>query len=278
MVYFQIEYYALRAVDFTGGMSMLIKRTFCILLAAVFTLALPCLSLAASQEKTVFADGDSGETVLRIQIRLRELGYLPYRPTGVYRAMTVEAVKAFQERCGSYGTPLAVDGRVGPESMKRLFDPNAPRVRIPDSVHMPRGPVSAQLAEKGALIAWSEIKPKLKSGAAYTAIDCNTGERFRLVFIGGENHAEMELYSAEDKQAFDTVCGEEYNFLKRPIVVEVNGERAAASMQCMPHGSGTVSTNGMDGHICVFFSGSLSHVANVPDIEHESIIRQAAGQ
>ena len=257
---------------------MVFRRTLCILLAAVSALALPMLSFASPQDQKIHSDGDSGEAVLRIQIRLRELGYLPYRPTGVYRAMTVDAVKAFQERCGSYGAPLAVDGRAGPESIKRLFDPNAPRVRIPESVNMPRGPIAPQLAVKGQPATWGEVKPLLTAGTAYTVFDCNTGASFRMVFSGGENHAEMELYSTEDKAAFDSVCGDEYNFLKRPIVVEIGNMRAAASMQCMPHGEDKAEGNGMDGHVCVFFSGSLSHVGGVPDMEHEVIVRQAAGQ
>ena len=257
---------------------MVLKRTVCILMTLLMAFGVPALSLASSQPAVIYTDGDSGEAVLRIQLRLRELGYLSYPPTGVYRAMTVDAVKAFQTRCGSYGAPLAVDGRIGPETMKQLFDPNAPRVRIPDSVHMPRGPIASTLAAKGQLVDWSTVKTKLIKGSVYTVTDCNTGESFRLVFSGGENHAEMELFSSDDKPVFDTVCGGEYNFLKRPVVVNIGGTGVAASMQCMPHGAAEVNSNGMDGHICVFFLGSLSHVGNLADIEHEATVRQAAQQ
>lgn len=257
---------------------MSIRRYLCLLLTCLLALAVPALSFASANAPSVYSDGDSGEMVLRIQIRLRELGYLPYRPTGVYRGMTVEAVKAFQESSTAHGSALAVDGVMGPESIARLFDPNAPRVTIPDSVRMPRGPVAPTLKAKGQLLSWSDVKAQLASGSEYTVTDCNTGEKFRLVFTGGENHAEMELFSSEDKAAFDAVCGDEYNFLKRPVTVNIGGVEAAASMQCMPHGADSVSNNGMDGHICVFFSGSLSHAASLPDIEHEATVRHAAGQ
>lgn len=256
----------------------MLKRALCIMLTVLFCMAVPLMAFASQSSSAIYSDGDSGEAVLRIQLRLRELGYLSYPPTGVYRAMTVEAVKEFQTRCGTFGMPLAVDGRMGPESMKRLFDPNAPRVRIPDSVHMPRGPIASQLVAKGQLIAWSEIRSKLTEGREYTVTDCNTGEKFKLVFSGGENHAEMEPAASEDLEIFKILCGGEYNFLKRPVTVSIGGVEAAASMQCAPHGSQTVSSNGVEGHICVFFSGSLSHVANMPDAEHELMIRQAAGQ
>lgn len=71
---------------------------------------------------------------MRIQIRLRELGYLWFKPTGVYRAMTVKAVEEFQTRCVAYGERLGVDGRMGEQSMLELFAPSAPKFRIPDSV------------------------------------------------------------------------------------------------------------------------------------------------
>lgn len=255
---------------------MVFKRAFSFILTLLFLLAVPALSLASGSAAAIYSDGDSGEAVIRIQLRLRELGYLCYPPTGVYRAMTVDAVKAFQERCGSYGSPLAVDGRMGPESMKRLFDPNAPRVRIPDSVHMPRGPIAERLAVKGQLVSWSEVKTKLSAGRTYTATDCNTGSAFRLVFAGGENHAEMQLASDEDAAVFLECCGGEHNFLKRPIVVDIDGIGTAASMLCMPHGAAGASAG--EEHICVFFYGSLSHVGNLPDIEHDSAVLKAASQ
>ncbi|MBR5948740.1 MAG: peptidoglycan-binding protein [Clostridia bacterium] len=257
---------------------MLFRRTTCIFMTLLLLFSVSALSFASSSAPRIYSDGDSGEAVLRIQIRLRELGYLSYPPTGVYRAMTVEAVKAFQTRCGSYGTPLAVDGRIGSETMKQLFSQNAPRVAIPDSVHMPRGPIASALVVTGKLVDWSEVESKLTVGSVYTLTDCNTGESFRLVFTGGANHAEMELFSSDEKPVFDAVCGGEYNFLKRPVVVKIGGVDVAASMQCAPHGLDTVADNGIDGHVCVFFSGSLSHVGALADVEHETIVRQAAKQ
>ena len=62
----------------------------------------------------------------------------------------------------------------------------------------------------------------------YTVIDCNTGKEFKLVFTGGENHAEAELASESELEAFNYICGSEYNFLKRPVVV-MFGETAVAA-------------------------------------------------
>lgn len=88
----------------------------------------------------------------------------------------------------------------------------------------------------------------------------------------------MELTSIGDLDTFMQVCGDEFNFYKRPIVVKIGDKLVAASMQCYPHGSESVADNGMDGHICVFFFGSLSHVGNLPDLEHNANIYKAAGR
>ena len=122
--------------------------------AAVLAAMLLALSLfsayAEPQTKTeIYSENSAGETVVRIQIRLRELGYLWFKPTGVYRAMTVKAVEEFQTRCVAYGERLGVDGRMGEQSMLELFAPSAPKFRIPDSVHLPRGPIADTLKVKG---------------------------------------------------------------------------------------------------------------------------------
>lgn len=251
--------------------------------AAVLAAMLLALSLfsayAEPQTQTeIYSENSAGETVVRIQIRLRELGYLWFKPTGVYRAMTVKAVEEFQTRCVAYGERLGVDGRMGEQSMLELFAPSAPKFRIPDSVHLPRGPIADTLKVKGEVQSWNAVKQKLNVNKEYTVIDCNTGKEFKLVFTGGENHAEAELASESELEAFNYICGSEYNFLKRPVVVMFGETAVAASIQCYPHGSDSVADNGMEGHVCLFFEGSLSHVGSLPDVEHNANVFAAAGR
>ena len=53
--------------------------------------------------------GITGETVVRIQLRLRELGYFNYKPTGSFQNMTVEATKRFQQKqVDSQGQPIKI--------------------------------------------------------------------------------------------------------------------------------------------------------------------------
>ena len=226
----------------------------------------------------VYSEGYVGEIIVRIQLRLRELGYFCFKPTGAYRSMTVKAIEVFQKRCSDIGNSLAVDGRIGPETMRRLFEKNAPKVRIPDSVHIPKGPTADRVKQTGQIMQWSEVKKLLVPGSVLTVTDCYTGKTFELVFAGGNSHAEMELAAASEKDVFDTISGSAYNFLKRPVLVMINGVNVAASMQCWPHGSDTRDNNGMDGHVCVYFEGSCSHVGTLPDLEHAANIKLASGR
>lgn len=254
-----------------------IKPIIAVMLAAIM-LALSFLSAYAEPQNGIYAENSSGETVVRIQIRLRELGYLWFKPTGVYRAMTVKAVEEFQTRCVAYGERLAVDGRMGEQSMLELFAPSAPKFRIPDSVHLPRGPIADTLKVKGEVQSWSAVKQKLTVNDEYTVIDCNTGKEIKIVFIGGENHAEVEIAAESELENFNYISGSEYNFLKRPVVVMLGETAVAASIQCYPHGNDSVADNGMDGHFCLFFEGSLSHVGSLPDVEHNANVFAAAGR
>ena len=88
------------------------KKTIA-LLACVMVLAAALLPAKASSGE-LYSSGSTGEMVVRIQLRLAELGYLDYKPTGAYRSLTVEAVKAFQQRCCDVGNPTGIDGVMGP--------------------------------------------------------------------------------------------------------------------------------------------------------------------
>ena len=118
----------------------------------------------------------------------------------------------------------------------------------------------------------------LSVGHAYTITDCYTGSSFELVFVGGENHAEMEAANGDATLAYKVICGSEYNFLKRPVIIEIDGSKIAASIQCIPHGSDSIADNDMAGHVCLFFEGSTSHVGGMPDVEHNENIKIASGQ
>lgn len=259
------------------------KKIAAILLIALLFM-MPCFSgsdtaFASSAPGPIYAKSSVGSAVVRIQMRLRELGYLNFKPTGSYKSMTVDAVKAFQTNCRDSGYEMQVDGRMGDQSIELLFKYEALRSSL-SGITIPAGPKhgAMTLQKTGGIMAWSAVKNLLKLNTEYRIIDCYTGFELRLVFTGGENHAEMEPVSQEAMNLFMNICGKEYNYLKRPVVIVIDGQEIAASIQCWPHGSDSIGENGMRGHVCVFFEGSFSHVGNLPDVEHNENIRKAMGQ
>jgi hypothetical protein len=227
----------------------------------------------------IYDKNSTGAAVVRIQMRLRELGYLNFKPTGSYKSMTVSAVKDFQVNYRDNGYEMQVDGRMGQQSLDLLFRYDAKRVSL-SGVSIPAGPKhgSSTMVKTGTLVSWSEVKTLLITGRSYTLTDCITGNEFKLVFTGGVNHAELESASESDLEAFKAICGSEYNYLKRPVLIDIDGRLIAASIQCWPHGAEQIGDNGMDGHVCLFFDGSLSDVGDLPDVEHTENVYKAAGK
>lgn len=261
------------------------------LAATILILALLSLCSAALAEPTaspspenagaqngLIAFNSTGETVVRIQIRLRELGYFDYKPTGNFQNMTVEATKRFQQKqTDANGQPIIADGTVGAQTLSIIFGHNAVRADINATI-----PIGAALSGAptvtGELADWSVVKEQLSVGQTYLVYDYNTGASWRMTYTGGENHAEMECASAEDTNVYKKAFGDEFNYSKRPVVIEIGEEKIAASLQGYPHGDDEVPNNDMAGHACLYFNGSLSHVGSLPDVEHQAMIYKASGR
>ncbi|MDO4568643.1 MAG: peptidoglycan-binding domain-containing protein [Clostridia bacterium] len=232
---------------------------------------------SATPSTTVYQYNSTGVDVYRIQLRLRELGFFMYKPTGSFQSMTVDAAIEFQKKqVDSDGNPIFTDGAIGPQSLGILFSTAAARADI--LVDIPFGGTSAQLSATGDLVLWSDVRELLSEGTAYTVIDCYTGTEFNMVFTGGENHAEMECATADDTAIYESLFGGEFNYSKRPVCLRVGARIIAASLQGEPHGAETLANNGHAGHACLYFEGSSSHVGSLPDIEHAAQVYRAAGR
>lgn len=249
-----------------------------IVFAAILCTA-PFLSAQASSSAAIYDKTSTGAMVVRIQKRLRELGYLNFKPTGSYKSMTVSAVKAFQTCYRDKGYAMQVDGKMGPESLDLLFKYDALRISL-SGISIPSGPKhgASKMQATGNLVPWESVKTRLEPGESYLMIDCFTGKELRLTFTGGVNHADMEPANKAELDSFKAICGSEYNYLKRPVVIKIGEEDIAASIQCWPHGSDVIQDNDMDGHVCLFFDGSTSNVGKLPDVEHTENVYKAAGQ
>ena len=73
------------------------------------------------EEDTALSYGDSGDAVLKLQRRLRELGYMTANATGMFGTATKSALVDFQKAAG-----LTADGVAGNATQVALYAANAP--------------------------------------------------------------------------------------------------------------------------------------------------------
>ena len=217
-----------------------------------------------------------GVDVIRVQMRLRALGYLNYRATGKYLGMSKEAVMAFQENNG-----LDADGRVGAQTYDVLFSfETVTRKPLSVAVHVASGPPRREDATGyGELADWSEvIDPAFPVEATVTVTDFNTGESFQMKRTGGVNHANVEVVDADNYEKYIKCFGNEPTWEKRPALVTINGTDYAASLFGNPSGEDTVADNAMAGHTELYFSGSKSDIFGFVDKNHQIQVLTAAGE
>ena len=215
-----------------------------------------------------------GDEVVSLQMRLRDLGYFRYKVTGYYGPSTEGAVRDFQKTNG-----IADDGNVGSETRTLIYSPDAVRkivIATPadDYLAVSRGGMSSM----GRIVNWfSEGQYVFPRQATAKVIDLYTGTVFYMKRTGGTNHADSEPISSGDAAKIKSVWGG-WSWARRPVIVEVNGIRIAASMHGMPHAYDRIAGNGMTGHVCIHFYKSRTHAGNRLCPLHQRCVQIAAGQ
>jgi|AGTN01.2.fsa_nt_gi Putative peptidoglycan-binding domain-containing protein len=225
---------------------------------------------------TLLALQSMGEDVMRLQIRLRQLGYFNYRATGLYFGMTEKAVKQYQEQNG-----LSADGQCGEITYNDLFTIDAIRRPLASTVVPQVGEQSMKLATPvfGELSSWDEVNAIFTQGMTVTVTDFRTGDSFQLTRTGGTNHADVESTDADNYNKFKDCFGGADNWgEKRSVLVEIGGVQYAASLFSHPSGKDTIAENGMAGHSELYFNGSTSDILGFTDRYHQEKVLIAAGE
>ncbi len=201
--------------------------------------------------------GDTGESVRKVQRRLKALGYYDSSVDGDYGSGTRSAVKDFQKRNG-----LKVTGEVNSATLKKLNSSGAKKA-------------SSSGSGKTERLNWfnggSKIIPK---GATFKVKDIRTGKIFTVKRWSGYNHIDAEPLTASDTRIMKSIYGH-WSWRRRPVLVKYNGHVYAASMNGMPHGTSTISGNNFDGHFCIHFYGSKTHGSGKVDDMHQKCVREA---
>lgn len=202
----------------------------------------------AAEAADVFAAGDMGDDVLRVQLRLRDLGYQSAGATGVWRASDAAAL---DDAGGS------ADALFLPEMPRKALEA-AEEAALPTVVY-------------GGAMPWSEIRTRLTEGRSYMLTDCYTGVIVRLHYLGGEQYASMQPVLSWDSATMTSLFAGGSPLDARPVVLSVDGMLAAGSLRLSP-----LVQDGELTRAQLFFKGSGSNFAGLPDADHDAAVLIAA--
>ena len=121
----------------------------------------------------------------------------------------------------------------------------------------------------------SGIQTIFAKGVTATITDVATGISWQEIRKGGTNHADCQPLTAQDTANLKKAVGGKWSWDRRAVVVTINGQHYAASINCMPHGGGSVTGNNFDGHHCVHFINSRTAGTNKVDADHQAAIQKA---
>ena len=137
-------------------------------------------------EAHAFAQGARGDDVTAIQRLLHKYGYLSSgQITGKYRDATEEAVKEFQDRNG-----LEADGRVGPETLKKLLSDSVVAAPTPTPRPTPKFTAKATAKATKKATAKATKKATAKATKKATAKPTDPAEVIETPASGPETPAE----------------------------------------------------------------------------------------
>jgi hypothetical protein len=126
---------------------------------------------------------------------------------------------------------------------------------------------------------WSTVvNAAIPVDSTFTVTDYNTGKSFTVKRTGGTGHADVETVDSKSTGVFLECYGGAFTWEKRPVLVTVGDKTYAASLFGHPDGEDTVADNNMEGHTCLYFTGSTSDVLGFADKEHARNVLKAAGQ
>ncbi len=240
--------------------------------------------------KDMLIPGGRHQDVAILQKVLVKEGYLKAEMVSDnYDDATVQAVTAFQEFY-----KLKADGVAGMETIAKMI-----QLGYVNQVQV----VSRQSSERrfGEYITWPTVMEMIDKGKTVFVIeDFNTGTTFKMLAAYGGVHSDVEPLTSSDSQIIKKLWGGEYSWVRRPVLVHLNGKIIAASLNGMPHagmdnmpegqyintrsggyGYGynfdTVKGNHFDGHLCLHFKDSKLHANRKIDSKHQKNVRIAAG-
>jgi peptidoglycan DL-endopeptidase LytF len=123
---------------------------------------------------------------------------------------------------------------------------------------------------------WTEAQYVVPIGKTFKVIDFATGKTFMVKRTTGANHADCETVTTRDSTIAKGIWNG-YSWKERPVIIELDGRKIAASMSFMPHDVDYIKNNGINGHFDIHFKNSTRHKDGKIDYDHQKQVNIAAG-
>ena len=208
-----------------------------------------------------FQIGECSDDVLRVETRLCDLGYLSVVVNGRWEQADADALAAFAE--ANNVSIYTAD--------ELLFSNDALAASAISSVFA-SGPQMGFLVTYGTLMPWDEVRAKLVSGQSYDVTSCYSGIALHMVCVSTGSHAKMRPELDWDNATLRGFFSAASSSEKQPVVITIDGILIAASVQQ----AAPALENQPLPEYGIYFYGSRTDVNEIPDAEHEAIVKIAA--
>lgn len=125
---------------------------------------------------------------------------------------------------------------------------------------------------------WTEAQYVVPIGRTFKVVDFYTGKSWNMKRTIGANHSDTEPVTSKDAAIMKEVWGGVYSWNTRPVIVEIDNRRIAASASSMPHDIQYITNNNFNGHSDIHFLNSTRHKDGLKNESHQNDVLIAAGK
>ena len=195
-------------------------------------------------------------------------------PTITYKTHTVQSGDNIWDLSVKYGIPQYELLKANNLTMSSVLSLGQ-ALKIP--VH--NVPVKETVSERhGELLDWwTEAQYVFSIGKTAKVTDFYTGKTFNVKRTIGANHSDTEPLTSSDSAMIKEVWGGNYSWTERPIIVEVDGRKIAASMTSYGHDIDYIKDNNFQGHFDIHFKNSTRHKDGQMTEDHQKNVFISAG-
>ena len=151
---------------------------------------------------------------------------------------------------------------------------------------------------KYSIPTWDEADILIPKFSKFKVTDYQTNKSWMMMRTSGKYHADVEPLTPNDSKIMSSVFSKETSFESadyRPVIIDIDGNRYGAALMGFPHAGSEetkfkettskrsggfdegpnwdfVRDNGITGHYCLHFRGSIRHTDELADKNAQSAL------